>query len=392
MSDIENKFDNRYRLSQNYMISWNKGNVYITNPTDIYNLNNIEFPIDKISMLFDFIKYSNPSDSINKFNTKEQSGIAELIKELISKKVLITYDQQEDINLSITNMLQTLRKINSDKQKEYAIEKINSIGTENEFLTEKEAKIKNKKIISMLVGVGLEIGGNVPFISEELVGNNILLKKLDFDPKKDDTINRDATDLSNFENNTIDFIISSHTLEHLSNPIKALKEWIRVVKNNGLIYLVLPNRDYTNDHNRPLTTLEHLKQDYTSDMILKDFTHVQEIKNCAEWWCMENFMPLESPYVHMHTWNMKSLLELLNYLGFTVVDFWMTKPFHLHTLLKFGEDNDNNKVEVTIIKKSMTEIMAYKIQRYKIISKKVFHNGAKILPYFIYNYLKKRKF
>ena len=33
-----------------------------------------------------------------------------------------------------------------------------------------------------------------------------------------------------FTNNSIDFVINSHVLEHFFDPIKAIKEWLRVVK------------------------------------------------------------------------------------------------------------------------------------------------------------------
>ena len=38
-----------------------------------------------------------------------------------------------------------------------------------------------------------------------------------------------------------DFIISSHTLEHLEDYLKALKEWDRVLKKNGVLLLYLPH-------------------------------------------------------------------------------------------------------------------------------------------------------
>ena len=45
----------------------------------------------------------------------------------------------------------------------------------------------------------------------------------------------DATDLNKISDNRYDFLLSSHCLEHIANPIKALKEWNRVLKDGGLL-------------------------------------------------------------------------------------------------------------------------------------------------------------
>src|SRR4051794_38319112 len=43
----------------------------------------------------------------------------------------------------------------------------------------------------------------------------------------------EATDLHMIKSNTYDFVLSSHSLEHTANPLKALKEWNRILKANG---------------------------------------------------------------------------------------------------------------------------------------------------------------
>ena len=40
----------------------------------------------------------------------------------------------------------------------------------------------------------------------------------------------EATDLNGIPSNSYDFLLSSNCLEHIANPIKALTEWVRVVK------------------------------------------------------------------------------------------------------------------------------------------------------------------
>ena len=74
-----------------------------------------------------------------------------------------------------------------------------------------------------------------------------------------------------------DGVISSHVLEHLANPMGALREWHRVTRDTGFLLLVFPHRDATFDHRRPVTSLEHLRADAEANMPEEDATHMDEI-------------------------------------------------------------------------------------------------------------------
>ncbi|MDI1276635.1 class I SAM-dependent methyltransferase [Methylobacter sp.] len=50
---------------------------------------------------------------------------------------------------------------------------------------------------------------------------------------------QDATRLS-YADDSVDRLIATHVLEHLSNPVNVLKEWNRVVRPGGVISIVLP--------------------------------------------------------------------------------------------------------------------------------------------------------
>ncbi len=87
----------------------------------------------------------------------------------------------------------------------------------------------------------------------------------------------EATDLSRIATEKYDFVISSHTIEHISNPLKALLEWKRVLKRGGVLLLVCPHKDWTFDHKRPVTTIEHLLEDHGKRIDESDLTHLPEI-------------------------------------------------------------------------------------------------------------------
>jgi len=79
------------------------------------------------------------------------------------------------------------------------------------------------------------------------------------------------------ENSKYDFVLGSHCLEHMANPIKAIEEWLRVLKKDGLIFLVLPNKDHCFDHKRSVTYFNHLVEDYKINTGEDDLTHLNEI-------------------------------------------------------------------------------------------------------------------
>ncbi len=60
------------------------------------------------------------------------------------------------------------------------------------------------------------------------------------------------------ENHSVDFVISSHVLEHFPDPIKALKEWWRVIRPGGYIFAIIPHKERTFDKDRSRTPLAEL--------------------------------------------------------------------------------------------------------------------------------------
>jgi len=59
-----------------------------------------------------------------------------------------------------------------------------------------------------------------------------------------------------FPDEAFDFVLASHVLEHIPDPIAALKEWARVSRR--YIVLVVPHRDRTFDRDRPVTPVDEL--------------------------------------------------------------------------------------------------------------------------------------
>jgi len=83
----------------------------------------------------------------------------------------------------------------------------------------------------------------------------------------------DAESLATVADGSFDFLIAAHVIEHMRNPIGALVNWLRVVRDGGLVYLIVPDKRRTFDRLRVRTTLEHMVLDYQQPSRERDFEH-----------------------------------------------------------------------------------------------------------------------
>lgn len=146
----------------------------------------------------------------------------------------------------------------------------------------------------------------------------------------------EATDLSGIPSSSYDFLLSSNCLEHIANPIKALTEWVRVVKPGGALILVLPKKESNFDHLRPTTTIEHLLEDHARDVGEDDLSHLDEILalhdlkmdppagNLAQFRerSLQNF---DNRALHHHVFDADLIAQLLAVTGLRTVDISNTR-------------------------------------------------------------------
>ena len=51
----------------------------------------------------------------------------------------------------------------------------------------------------------------------------------------------DGAGLGGFGDESLDFVIANHVLEHIEDPIAALSNWARVLRPDGVLFLTLPD-------------------------------------------------------------------------------------------------------------------------------------------------------
>jgi hypothetical protein len=68
--------------------------------------------------------------------------------------------------------------------------------------------------------------------------------------------------LTKVENNTQDFIIANHALEHSPDPFGTLLRWMNKLKPNGIIYAAVPVAAKCFDNGRVITSIDHFINDH----------------------------------------------------------------------------------------------------------------------------------
>lgn len=148
-----------------------------------------------------------------------------------------------------------------------------------------------EQMTKRLFGTGLDIGAlHRPMVKHD--GMRVLyvdrlpvseLKKhypeLSEYPLVEADIISDAQWMGGIDSGKYDFVIASHVIEHMSNPLGAMEQWFRVLKPGGLLYLVVPDKRNIFDKKRPLTELDHIRQDYNTSehrRIGMDWAHYME--------------------------------------------------------------------------------------------------------------------
>ena len=154
----------------------------------------------------------------------------------------------------------------------------------------------------------------------------------------------EGADLRMIQSGIYDFVLSSHMLEHTANPLRALAEWARVLKPRGGLVLVVPHRDGTFDHRRPVTTMQHLMQDFERGVGEDDLTHLEEVLQLHDVSRDPgargiNFRDrarrnAELRTIHHHVFDTSLVVGLVSTAGFEVEAVELLRPYHIVVLCR----------------------------------------------------------
>jgi SAM-dependent methyltransferase len=140
-------------------------------------------------------------------------------------------------------------------------------------------------------------------------------------PEPDVVANLDIDRLTSIPSGSQDFVIASHVLEHLAEPLGQIEEIHRVLRDGGTVLILLPDRRHTFDLHRQPTSLDHLISEYRRQVTTVDDEHIEEFMRntdvwSPDWSTAERHEAMETHRrrsIHVHCWSESEFLPVIEH-------------------------------------------------------------------------------
>ena len=129
----------------------------------------------------------------------------------------------------------------------------------------------------------------------------------------------DKRDLRKLTVNSQDFVIANHVIEHVACPIAMVEDMFYVLRTGGWVAIAAPDKRYTFDKKRPLTSYEHLETEYINGVDEVDDEHYLEfLQHVGKHVFQEPGRDIKGDIAfarsrreHAHVWDSHTFLEFL---------------------------------------------------------------------------------
>jgi hypothetical protein len=143
------------------------------------------------------------------------------------------------------------------------------------------------------------------------------------------------------------FVIANHFLEHCEDPIRAMINFTRVLRDSGILFLTVPDKRFTFDKYRQITPFDHLVIDYANGPVFSRNEHfrdwvvnVEGQKDEAIIQQRVNELVSTSYSIHFHCWTQEEMFEFFSKLN---------EQYNLHLEIQLFMKHDGEAI--FIIKK-----------------------------------------
>jgi SAM-dependent methyltransferase len=161
--------------------------------------------------------------------------------------------------------------------------------------------------------------------------------------------------LKPFKDNSLDFVIAGHLIEHMPDPIFFVNELWRVLRPGGILFLICPDKNCGGyDFKRPVTSLAHLIDDHRRGIREVEDHHLDEFLRLCE--NMEIpadpaarqalFDRFKDRSIHIHVWDSPAFAEFFAYCART------SAPF---SLVEATGPRGTQRNEITVIARKVRE-------------------------------------
>jgi len=130
----------------------------------------------------------------------------------------------------------------------------------------------------------------------------------------------DGEQLNTIAEESQDFVVANHFLEHCENPIRTIETHLGKLKPGGLLFYAVPDKRFTFDFRRPVTPLEHMVADYEEGPERSRAEHYEQWTRLviveggeSEERTIARARQLEADAysIHMHVWTQAEFLRLI---------------------------------------------------------------------------------
>ena len=132
--------------------------------------------------------------------------------------------------------------------------------------------------------------------------------------------------LATFKDSSLSFVAASHVIEHTPSRVDAIVSAHRTLHDDGYLFLVVPDKRFTFDAGRELTTVDHLLADHLHPSRERDFGHFLEYYEKAvggdDWRAAAEREFQTGMDIHYHVWTVTSFYELIRRLQAECLARW----------------------------------------------------------------------
>jgi predicted SAM-dependent methyltransferase len=127
----------------------------------------------------------------------------------------------------------------------------------------------------------------------------------------------DGETLSTVDDESLDFVIANHFIEHTQDPLTTLGNHLRVLRPGGILYLAVPDKRETFDRDREVTPLEHVALDHRDGAAASREQHYEDwarhVDKAPDVKARARQLMDEDYSIHFHVWTLEAFRELLEY-------------------------------------------------------------------------------
>lgn len=193
-----------------------------------------------------------------------------------------------------------------------------------------EARMRSFIASQYLSGDGLEIGAA---FSPLKVPSGVTVRYVDHKAKEklaneyrdvaDRLVDVDIIDksglLADVPDRSVDFVIANHVVEHTTDPILTISQWLRVIREGGILFMCVPDKRFTFDKQRAVTPLDHVVRDYADGPAVSSRSDAEDyLRHVCQ--VSEDVLTARAQEVveqglecHFHVWTTSGFLEFLVY-------------------------------------------------------------------------------